>query len=132
LLQQQPDFQEQKALLQEIIDEAVHLMLFYPKYHCELNWIERYLSVTKPVTRAEYSYSFKPLREHLDKFLGSICSINETPTNTRRFYNTYWKFINAISNLNKELIYNIQMLQLSCNKFYTLEIRISHNISLAQ
>jgi hypothetical protein len=37
MLQQQPDFQEQKELLQEIIDEAGHLMLLYPKYHCELN-----------------------------------------------------------------------------------------------
>ena len=38
----QPDFHAKKSQLQEVITEAGHLILFYPKFHCELNWIEYY------------------------------------------------------------------------------------------
>ena len=40
LLASQPDFQEQKGELQETIEAAGHLVIFYPVYHCELNFIE--------------------------------------------------------------------------------------------
>ncbi|UZO29111.1 uncharacterized protein OCT59_022601 [Rhizophagus irregularis] len=38
----QPDFLAQKSALEEAILEAGHLCIFYPKFHCELNFIERY------------------------------------------------------------------------------------------
>jgi hypothetical protein len=41
LLQAQPDFKEQKSALEMLVTEAGHIFLSYPKYHCELNWIER-------------------------------------------------------------------------------------------
>ncbi|KAK7042832.1 hypothetical protein R3P38DRAFT_3449566, partial [Favolaschia claudopus] len=40
LLELQPDFLEQKSLVQEVIEEAGHLCIFLPKFHCELNFIE--------------------------------------------------------------------------------------------
>ena len=28
--------------LQEIVEDAGHIVILYPKFHCELNWIEYY------------------------------------------------------------------------------------------
>jgi len=40
LLSVQPDFLAQRSQLQEEIEKQRHLCLFFPKFHCELNWIE--------------------------------------------------------------------------------------------
>ena len=42
ILFNQPDFVSQKSELQELIEQHGHLCDFYPKYHCELNFIEQY------------------------------------------------------------------------------------------
>jgi hypothetical protein len=43
----QPDFLDQKPLLQEFIERCSHLCDFYPKYHCEPNFIEQYWGAAK-------------------------------------------------------------------------------------
>jgi hypothetical protein len=47
LLYTQPNFMSQKPLLQEYIESRGHLCNFYPKYHCELNFIEQYWGAAK-------------------------------------------------------------------------------------
>lgn len=47
LLFSQPDFINQKSQLQELIESHGHLCNFYPKYHCELNFIEQYWGAAK-------------------------------------------------------------------------------------
>ncbi|KAI9443972.1 hypothetical protein H4582DRAFT_2071545 [Lactarius indigo] len=47
LLFTQPDFKNQKSQLQELIEERSHLCDFYPKYHCELNFIKQYWGTAK-------------------------------------------------------------------------------------
>jgi hypothetical protein len=42
LLELQPDFQEQRNRLQEAIETRGHYVLFLPKFHPELNFIELY------------------------------------------------------------------------------------------
>lgn len=48
----QPDFASQKPQLQEFIESRGHLCDFYPKYHCELNFIEQYWGAAKLQYRA--------------------------------------------------------------------------------
>jgi hypothetical protein len=43
----QPDFTAQRSQLQEQIELRGHLCDFYPKYHCELNFIEQYWGAAK-------------------------------------------------------------------------------------
>ena len=52
LLFLQPDFIAQKSLLEELIESHSHLCNFYPKYHCELNFIEQFWGATKICFRA--------------------------------------------------------------------------------
>ena len=43
----QPDFAGQHSQLEELIESRGHLCDFYPKYHCELNFIEQYWGAVK-------------------------------------------------------------------------------------
>ena len=47
LLFTQPDFINQKSHLEEFITSRGHICDFYPKYHCELNFIEQYWGAAK-------------------------------------------------------------------------------------
>ena len=42
LMASQRDFQEQKGRLEEELQAAGQLVIFYPKFHCELNFIEKF------------------------------------------------------------------------------------------
>src|SRR6266542_6726992 len=41
------DFLAQKETIEELITKAGHKCIFYPKFHCKLNFIERYWGVSK-------------------------------------------------------------------------------------
>ncbi|RPB02563.1 hypothetical protein L873DRAFT_1673161, partial [Choiromyces venosus 120613-1] len=47
LLSSQLDFQAQKSQLQETLEVAGHLVISYPVYHCELNFIEYFWGSAK-------------------------------------------------------------------------------------
>jgi len=47
LLFTQPDFTSQKSQLEEFITSRGHICDFYPKYHCEMNFIEQYWGASK-------------------------------------------------------------------------------------
>ena len=54
----QPDFVNEKPLLQLVIEKAGHKCLFHPKFHCELNPIEMVWGQTKrseSVSESNYS-----------------------------------------------------------------------------
>jgi hypothetical protein len=52
LLFTQPDFVNQKSYLEEYITSRGHICDFYPKYHCELNFIEQYWGAAKLIYRS--------------------------------------------------------------------------------
>ena len=39
-MKNQPDFLAQREWLREVVEEAGCQIMYYPKYHCELNYIE--------------------------------------------------------------------------------------------
>ena len=51
ILEAEQDFAAEKSLLETVILEAGHEVIFYPKFHCELNYIEYYWGALKKYTR---------------------------------------------------------------------------------
>ncbi|RPA98606.1 hypothetical protein L873DRAFT_1632739, partial [Choiromyces venosus 120613-1] len=74
LLSSQPDFQAQKYQLQESIEGAAHQVIFYPVFHCELNFIEYFWGCAKVYTRAHCEYSYPSLVQTVPKVLAQILS----------------------------------------------------------
>lgn len=90
LLSQQPQFLEQKGRVQEVVEAKGHLVLFYPKFHCELKWIEYFWARVMVYTRAHCSYDIKSLRENVPAALVWASDLIPKWWNkSRRIMNTY-------------------------------------------
>ena len=61
ILQAEPDFLAEKSLLETVIDKAGYEAVFYPKFHCKLNYIEYYGAALKRYTR-DVGGGFWPLQ----------------------------------------------------------------------
>jgi len=72
LLKEQPDFSGQKEWLAEVVQSSGHEILFLPKFHCELNPIERVWAHVKNDLRKNCEYSLKSLRVRLPEALSSV------------------------------------------------------------
>ena len=73
LLFTQPDFTKQKSHLEEFIEGRGHICDFYPKYHCELNFIEQYWGAAKLVYRSTpKTKDMKEMEENVVHALDSV------------------------------------------------------------
>src|SRR6266540_2049834 len=55
------DFLAQKGAIKELIENAGYKCIFFPKFHCELNFIERYWGVAKRYSCENCDYSWEGL-----------------------------------------------------------------------
>ena len=53
----QPDFLEQREWLREVVENKGHQILYFPKFHCELNYIEMVWAYVKSRLRRHIQYS---------------------------------------------------------------------------
>jgi len=91
ILFNQPDFVSQKSQLEELIESRHHLCDFYPKYHCELNFIEQYWGAAK--LRFRVAGHAKTLNEMEKKV---IACLDDIPLlQIRRYANRSARFIHA-------------------------------------
>ena len=72
VLSQERDLQEQKGHLQEELEASNQQVIFYPKFHCELNFIERFWCAAKYYTHGNCSYSLNGLQAVLPAALDSV------------------------------------------------------------
>ncbi|RPA79486.1 hypothetical protein BJ508DRAFT_211097 [Ascobolus immersus RN42] len=72
LLSIQNDFLAQTGRLEEEIKARGHFSSFYPKFHCELNFIERYWCSVKHYARNNCKYDLRGLRETIPHALDSV------------------------------------------------------------
>jgi hypothetical protein len=90
VLESQPNFLAKKSLLEIEITRRGHECLFYPKFHCELNYIEFYWAAVKRYTREHCNYSFAELEGTVQCSLDSVSLVT-----IRRFVNRSRRWIDA-------------------------------------
>ena len=66
------------------------MCMFYPKFHCELNYIEYFWAEAKRYSRLHCNYSFEHLKEVVPRALDSI-----SLTKIRRFSRRSARYISA-------------------------------------
>ena len=73
ILGSHPDFKNEKSLVERsLMEEKMHVVYLLPKYHCELNSIEKVWAQSKWYTKAYCSYSIHPLRKSIVPVLESV------------------------------------------------------------
>jgi hypothetical protein len=72
ILSLQPDFQEQKSLVQETTEAAGYLCIFFLEFHCELNFIEFFWGAVKRYLWEHCDYTYDGLRANIPKALTSV------------------------------------------------------------
>ena len=92
----QPDFVAQIPLIQEIIEAHGHKVMFYPKYHYELNYIEMYWGAAKRYARENCNYTWKGLEKTVPLALDSVSlnSIRKFERKSARYMDCYRKGLN--------------------------------------
>ena len=69
IIAQQSDYQAQRGQIQEIVEAVGHIVVFYPKFHCELNWIEYYWGACKRFARKHCDYTLPGIFSMVIKFV---------------------------------------------------------------
>lgn len=92
-LSNEPDFLEQREWIREVIEERGHYVIYYPKYHCELNFIERVWGYMKAKLRKECDYSFAGLKGRLPHVINSV-----TKTFVRKLFRSVLRFMQGYQN----------------------------------
>ena len=82
------DFLAQKGAIAEIIEKAGHKCIFYPKFHCELNFIVRHWGAAKNYARKNCDYSWAGLKKIVPQSLESVSLIT-----IRRFARKAWCYM---------------------------------------
>ena len=67
-----PDFVEQQEWLAETVQNAGHTIDYYPKFHCELNFIEMVWAYCKAQLRRKCTYNFPAMRAALPDTLHEV------------------------------------------------------------
>lgn len=90
LLSQQPDFLEQKEWLEEVVTACGLVIDFYPKYHCEFNFIEMFWGAAKAWYRANCTFNLSDHVKHVVKALDSVCL-----SKIRKFARKSYRYMDA-------------------------------------
>lgn len=99
LVRNQPDFKAQKPWLNELVNSAEHEIIFFPKFHYEFNWIERYWGNAKVYARQNCNYTFEGLEQTVPVALDRV-SINMT----RKFARKSYRYMDAYRLKNGEYL----------------------------
>ena len=90
VLAAEKDFREQKGKLQEELEALHQEVIFYPKFHCQLNFIERFWCAAKYYARENCLYTLEGLRETIPTALASV-----TVGSINRYYNHCVRIMDA-------------------------------------
>jgi len=84
ILFNEPDFVGQKSKLEELIESCGYRMIFYPKFHCEVSFIEQCWGFAKRVYR-----EFPASSAEADLERNVVLALNAVPLDSMRRYVTH-------------------------------------------
>ena len=76
ILSQHDDFRNEKSRVEQFLDSKGHTTIFLPKFHPELNPIERVWAQSKRYTKAYCKYNLQSLRKNIPLGLQSVSAEN--------------------------------------------------------
>ena len=91
-LSHEPDFLAQREWLREVVEDDGHLIIFYPKFHCELNYIEMIWAYLKAYLRKHCKYSYPELKAMVPNTLEEkipIATVRRQARHCYRFMSAY-------------------------------------------
>ena len=93
IMANQPDFLHQKCMLEELIAGAGQMIIFYPKLHCELNFIESFWGSSKRYAQKHCNNSWSGLRGVVPKASDSVSlpEIRNYYQKSQRYMDVYRK-----------------------------------------
>ena len=98
------DFKNEKSRIERfLVEEKGHIVYFLPKYHCELNPIERVWAQAKRYTKAYCNYSIQSLRKNIVSALETVPleSIQKHFRKVRHYMFAYLEGVPGGSDLEK-------------------------------
>ena len=98
LLAKQSDFANQKEWLEETVvgdGDSGLAIIFYPKFHCEFNFIELYWGYVKRFLRSNCDYTWSGLKELLPRALDGV-----PLSSIRKFARKCWRYMDAYRSKN--------------------------------
>lgn len=66
------DFREKKSRIERYLNNRGHACIMLPKFHCEINPVERCWAQSKRFTRSHAKYNIESLRKNVPAGLDSI------------------------------------------------------------
>ena len=102
VLSQEPDFLEQMEWLEGEVIKLGFKIIFYPKYHCELNFIEKVWGYLKCYHRQICNYNYKDLIDERRGLANTMLHILPIST-VRKFSRHCFRFMDAYRQINKIL-----------------------------
>ena len=75
-LSEESDFKNQKEWLREVVETSGSEIIFYPKFHCELNFIEMLWSQLKSKLRSEPQKNVNQLKQTISQILEGLDSVS--------------------------------------------------------
>ena len=77
VLKSHPDFKYEKSKIERYLcDECKHIVIMLPKFHCELNPIDRVWAQAKRYTKAYCKYNIQRLRNNIIPALDTVTMEN--------------------------------------------------------
>ena len=117
-----PDFKNEKTKIEHFLNNKGYACVFLPKFHCELNPIERVWAQAKRYTRAYCDYSIVGLRRNVPLALDTVTleNISNHYRKVRHYMFGYLQGLTGGSELEKQVKY--------MKKIYTSHRRIADSV----
>ena len=98
ILSSHHDFKYEKCKVEKLVASFGHRILFLPKFHCELNPIERVWCKFKLYARSNCDYTFSGLQEVIPAALNTVTTIDDI----RKYFRKARDYMNAYREDNTE------------------------------